>query len=339
MQTNPLIQVKDVSVRFEANQQVIEAVKKVSFDVNQGEIFGIIGSSGAGKSTLVRTLNRLADPSSGQIIINGVDIKTLRGRQLQTFRFQVGMIFQNFNLATSKTVYENIAFVLKAAGKKGDAVKNRVNELLALVGLSDKANAYPAELSGGQKQRVGIARALANDAKILLCDEATSALDPTTTSAILDLLKELNQKFALTIVLITHEIDVVKKICHRIAVMSQGEIVEMNTTFNLFSGPKQPFTQKFLNIDENTHLPDIIKQNAKGKLVRLRYINENTTQPILYQSAIETQVAFNILHGFIEYFDNQALGNLVIEIIGETDNIQNLITKLEQQEVIIEEIN
>ncbi|KES15433.1 ABC-type metal ion transport system, ATPase component, partial [Gilliamella apis SCGC AB-598-P17] len=255
------------------------------------------------------------------------------------FRCLVGMIFQNFNLATSKTVYENIAFVLKAAGKKGDTVKNRVNELLALVGLSDKANAYPAELSGGQKQRVGIARALANDAKILLCDEATSALDPTTTSAILDLLKELNQKFALTIVLITHEIDVVKKICHRVAVMSQGEIVEMNTTFNLFACPKQPFTQDFLNIDENTHLPDIIKQNAKGKLVRLRYINENTTQPILYQSAIETKVAFNILHGFIEYFDNQALGNLVIEIIGEPDNIQKLITKLAQQEVIIEEIN
>lgn len=337
MQT--LIQVKDVSVKFKAKDQVVEAVKKVSFDVNQGEIFGIIGSSGAGKSTLVRTLNRLAEPSSGQVIINGVDIQTLRGRELQAFRFQVGMIFQNFNLASSKTVYENIAFVLKAAGKKGDAVKNRVNELLALVGLSDKANAYPAELSGGQKQRVGIARALANDAKILLCDEATSALDPTTTSAILDLLKQLNQKFGLTIVLITHEIDVVKKICHRVAVMSQGEIVEMNTTFNLFACPKQPFTQEFLNIDENTHLPDIIKQNVKGKLVRLRYINENTTQPILYQSAIETGVSFNILHGFIEYFDNQALGNLVIELIGEPTNIQNLITKLADQEVIIEEIN
>ena len=337
MQT--LIQVKDVSVRFKAKDQVVEAVKKVSFDVNQGEIFGIIGSSGAGKSTLVRTLNRLAEPSSGQVIINGVDIQTLRGRELQAFRFHVGMIFQNFNLASSKTVYENIAFVLKAAGKKGDAVKNRVNELLALVGLSDKANAYPAELSGGQKQRVGIARALANDAKILLCDEATSALDPTTTRAILDLLKQLNQKFGLTIVLITHEIDVVKKICHRVAVMSQGEIVEMNTTFNLFACPKQPFTQEFLNIDENTHLPDIIKQNVKGKLVRLRYINENTTQPILYQSAIETGVSFNILHGFIEYFDNQALGNLVIELIGESTNIQNLITKLADQEVIIEEIN
>ena len=271
MHTNPLIQVKNVSVKFTAKEQVVEAVKKVSFDVNQGEIFGIIGSSGA--------------------------------------------------------------------GKKGDSVKNRVNELLALVGLSDKASAYPAELSGGQKQRVGIARALANDAKILLCDEATSALDPTTTSAILDLLKQLNQEFGLTIVLITHEIDVVKKICHRVAVMSQGEIVEMNSTFNLFACPKQPFTQQFLNIDENTHLPDIIKQNVKGKLVRLRYINENTTQPILYQSAIETQVAFNILHGFIEYFDNQALGNLVIELIGQPANIENLITKLAAQEVIIEEIN
>jgi len=200
MQTNPLIQVKDVSVRFAAKGQVVEAVKKVSFDVNQGEIFGIIGSSGAGKSTLVRTLNRLAEPSCGQVIINGVDIQTLHGRELQAFRFHVGMIFQNFNLASSKTVYDNIAFVLKAAGNKGDAVKNRVNELLTLVGLSDKASAYPAELSGGQKQRVGIARALANDAKILLCDEATSALDPTTTSAILDLLKQLNQEFGLTIV-------------------------------------------------------------------------------------------------------------------------------------------
>lgn len=338
MQHTPLIQVKNVSVRFEAKGQIVEAVKNVSFDVNQGEIFGIIGSSGAGKSTLVRTLNRLAIPSSGQVIVDGVDISTLKGRHLQAFRFQVGMIFQNFNLACSKTVYENIAFVLKAAGKKGDAVKKRVKELLTLVGLSDKAYAYPAELSGGQKQRVGIARALANEAKILLCDEATSALDPTTTSAILDLLKQLNQKFGLTIVLITHEIDVVKKICHRVAVMSQGEIVEMNNTFNLFACPKQRFTQNFLNIDENTHLPDLIKQNAKGKLVRLRYINENTTQPILYQSALETGVAFNILHGFIEYFNEQALGNLVIELIGDPDDILNLIAKLHNQGVIIEEI-
>lgn len=338
MQTTPLIEVKNVSVHFKAKNQLIEAVNNVSFDVYQGDIFGIIGSSGAGKSTLVRTLNRLAEPSSGQIIINDNDINTLKGRHLQAFRFQVGMIFQNFNLASSKTVFENIAFVLKAAGKKGDAVKNRVKELLALVGLSDKADAYPAELSGGQKQRVGIARALANEAKILLCDEATSALDPTTTSAILDLLKALNQKFGLTIVLITHEIDVVKKICNRVAVMSQGRIVEMNTTFNLFACPKQPFTQDFLNIDENTHLPDLIKQNAHGKLVRLRYINENTTQPILYQTALETQVAFNILHGFIEYFDDQALGNLVIALIGEPDNINHLITKLANQGVIIEEI-
>lgn len=338
LKNTPLIQVKNVSVRFEAKDQIIDAVKNVSFEVNHGEIFGIIGSSGAGKSTLVRTLNRLAEPTSGQIIVGGTDIQTLKGRQLMAFRFQVGMIFQNFNLASSKTVYENIAFVLKAAGKKGEAVKNRVEELLALVGLSDKAKAYPAELSGGQKQRVGIARALANEAKILLCDEATSALDPTTTSAILELLKQLNQKFSLTIVLITHEIDVVKKICDRVAVMSQGEIVEMDNTFNLFANPKQQFTQNFLNIDENTHLPEPIRQNVTGKLVRLRYINENTTQPILYQSAYETGVAFNILHGFIEYFDQQALGNLVIELIGEPNNIQQLIAKLEHQSVIIEEI-
>ncbi|MDF7667010.1 ATP-binding cassette domain-containing protein [Orbaceae bacterium ESL0727] len=335
----PLIQVKNVSVTFQSKKQTIHAVKDVTFDVYEGDIFGIIGSSGAGKSTLVRTLNRLADPTSGEIDVNGVNIATLSGKALQNFRFKMGMIFQNFNLAASKTVYENIAFVLKAAGKKGEAVKSRVQELLTLVGLSDKADAYPAELSGGQKQRVGIARALANDAKILLCDEATSALDPQTTTAILELLKQLNRDFKLTIVLITHEIDVIKKICNRVAVMSNGKIVELNDTFALFSQPQQAFTQSFLNVDENTLLPDNIKNNVKGTLIRLRYIHENATQPILYQSAQLTHVEFNILHGFIEYFNDRALGNLVVELIGKPDNIQALIQLLKDHDVIIEDIS
>lgn len=339
MDHKPLIQVKNVSVSFESKHQTIDAVKNVSFDVYEGDIFGIIGSSGAGKSTLVRTLNCLAYPTAGQILVNDTDIRHLSGRALQAFRFQVGMIFQNFNLASSKTVYENIAFVLKAAGKRGQVVRDKVAELLALVGLSDKANAYPAELSGGQKQRVGIARALANDAKILLCDEATSALDPQTTTSILELLKQLNQKFKLTIVLITHEIDVVKKICNRVAVMSKGEIVELNHTFAMFASPQKQFTQAFLNIDESTALPANVKKSVKGKLVRLRYINENATQPVLHESAMQANVTFNILHGFIEYFNDQALGNLVVELIGENENIIMLIASLRKHDVIVEDIS
>ncbi|RKS84764.1 D-methionine transport system ATP-binding protein [Orbus hercynius] len=334
----PLIQVSNVSVAFKVKDRIVNAVKNASFNVYQGDIFGIIGSSGAGKSTLVRTLNRLASPTQGQIYVNGTNIASLKGKDLQQFRFDVGMIFQNFNLASSKTVYDNIAFVLKAAGKRGLAVEQRVKELLKLVSLTDKANAYPAELSGGQKQRVGIARALANDAKILLCDEATSALDPQTTTSILDLLKQLNREFKLTIVLITHEIDVIKKICNRVAVMSQGEIVELNNTFDLFASPQQAFTQSFLNIDENTALPSKVKKNAKGKLVRLRYINENATEPVLFQSAKQTNVSFNILHGFIEYFNDQALGNLVVELIGANDDISSLIHLLKSYHVIVEEV-
>lgn len=334
----PLIQVKDVSVTFTAKKQIVKAVKNVSFDVYEGEIFGIIGSSGAGKSTLVRTLNRLADPTSGRIYVNGENIGLLRGKALQKFRFETGMIFQSFNLASSKTVFQNIAFVLKAAGKSSTFIISRVSELLELVGLSDKANAYPSELSGGQKQRVGIARALANDAKILLCDEATSALDPQTTTAILELLKKLNQEYKLTIVLITHEIDVVKKICNRVAVMSRGEIVELNNTFDMFAQPQQPFTQAFLNIDENTALPENVKNSVKGHLVRLRYIKENATEPVLYESAKQMNVAFNILHGFIEYFNDKALGNLVVELIGEPDNIQELVNILKSHDVIVEDV-
>ncbi|WP_392558400.1 methionine ABC transporter ATP-binding protein [Orbus mooreae] len=334
----PLIRVKNVSVSFSAKGQTIDAVKNVSFDVNEGEIFGIIGSSGAGKSTLVRTLNRLTDPSTGDIYVNGQNIRYLSGSSLQSFRFQVGMIFQNFNLASSKTVYENIAFVLKAAGKKGEQVKKRVMELLQLVDLSNKANAYPSELSGGQKQRVGIARALANNARILLCDEATSALDPQTTTSILELLKKLNREFKITIVLITHEIDVVKKICHRVAVMSKGEIIELNNTFDMFAGPQKTFTQSFLNINESTTLPDIVKNNVKGQLFRLRYISENATQPVLFESAKASHVTFNILHGFIEYFNDKALGTLVVELSGEPKNIQMLVELLKKHHVIVEDI-
>ncbi|XKM12495.1 ATP-binding cassette domain-containing protein [Orbaceae bacterium ac157xtp] len=337
-QHNPLIQIENVSVTFKVKKQVINAVQQVSLDIQKGEIFGIIGSSGAGKSTLIRTLNRLADPTSGKIKVNGIDISLLTGKALQHYRFNMGMIFQNFNLASSKTVYENIAFVLKAAGKKGNAVSTKVFELLELVGLSDKIYAYPDELSGGQKQRVGIARALANDAQILLCDEATSALDPQTTASILNLLQKLNQTYHLTIVLITHEIDVVKKICHRVAVMSQGKLIEVNNTFDLFALPKCPFTQTFLSAESEIDLPDSIKNKAKGKLVKLKYIHANANKPLLFETAKDNQVSFNILHANIEYINDKALGNLIVELLGETANINNLISELNKHDILVKEI-
>lgn len=331
-----IINVKDVSITYQSKNKVVHAVKHATFEVKQGEIFGIIGSSGAGKSSLLRTLNRLASPTSGYVGVDGVDLATLSGKALQYFRFQVGMIFQNFNLVHSKTVYDNIAFVLKAAGKSRAEIESRVTALLDLVGLSDKRNEYPSQLSGGQKQRVGIARALANDARILLCDEATSALDPQTTASILELLQRLNREFGLTIVLITHEIDVVKKICDRVAIMSDGEIVEMNTAYELFSAPQHPFSKQFLAAEDRYTLPDNIRQNVKGTLIHILYTKSNATQPLLYQAAMATGVVVNIMHGSIEYINEKALGNLVVELTGEQEHIQSLIELLRQEHLVTE---
>lgn len=337
--SRPIINVDDVSITFRSKHQVVQAVKNASFEVYEGEIFGIIGSSGAGKSTLIRTLNRLASPTSGQVKVDGIDLAHLSGHSLRQFRFQVGMIFQNFNLAHSKTVYENIAFVLKAAGNKKEYIDARVTELLELVSLSDKRNEYPAQLSGGQKQRVGIARALANNARILLCDEATSALDPQTTAAILELLQKLNREFNLTIVLITHEIEVVKKICDRIAIMSLGEIVEINGAFEIFSAPQHPFTQHFLSAEQRYEIPESIRKEITGTLIHIRYIASNATEPLLYQAAYHLNVVINIMHGAIEYINERAIGNLVVELTGEPQHVQAVITKLKQAELIVEELS
>ncbi len=222
------------------------AVDDVSFNIKKGEIFGIIGYSGAGKSTLLRCLNLLERPTTGKVWIDNKDFTKLTDREVRKERLKVGMIFQHFYLISSKTVYDNIAFSLKAAGKKKSDIKIRVLELLDLVGLTDRANHYPAQLSGGQKQRVGIARALANNPKVLLCDEATSALDPTTTVAILNLLKEINEKLGITIVLITHEMEVIKDVCHRIAVMENGKVIEIGSVYDIFANPKQALTKKFV---------------------------------------------------------------------------------------------
>jgi len=251
-----MIEIKNLTKIYSAKKKQVVGVDDVSLTIRNGEIFGIIGYSGAGKSTLLRCLNLLERPTSGQVIIDGVDLTALNDKQLRQARLKIGMIFQHFYLVSSKTVFENVAFALKAAKKPKNEIEKRVNELLEMVGLSDKRDAYPSQLSGGQKQRVGIARALANDPTVLLCDEATSALDPSTTKSILDLLKKINRELGITIVLITHEMEVVKDICDRVAVMQNGKIIELGTVYDIFTNPKEELTKSFINSVLQFELPE-----------------------------------------------------------------------------------
>lgn len=241
-----MIVLQNVFKAFQSSSGPVTAVQDVSLQVGAGQIYGIIGYSGAGKSTLIRLLNGLEKPTSGRVLVAGQDIAQAKGEALRKARLKISMVFQHFNLLWSRTVSENIAFSLQIAGVPKKAVQARVTELIALVGLNGKEDSWPSQLSGGQKQRVGIARALANNPEVLLCDEATSALDPQTTTAILDLLQDINRKLNLTIVLITHEMHVVRKICHRVAVMEAGKIVEEGDVLTVFSHPQQPMTRQFV---------------------------------------------------------------------------------------------
>lgn len=243
-----MITVQNVSKAYITPQNTVQALNNVSLKIEQGDIFGIIGFSGAGKSTLIRCLNRLEEPDSGKIVIDGQEITALEQKELRQARKKIGMIFQQFNLFDAKTVFENVAFPLEVSEFPKKEIKSRVEEILDLVGLTDKANAYPLQLSGGQKQRVGIARALSNKPTVLLSDEATSALDPQTTYSILELLKDINRKLGLTIVLITHELDVLKHICNNMAVIEQGKIVEKGSVEKLFFNPESDTAKRFINI-------------------------------------------------------------------------------------------
>lgn len=312
-----MVEFKNVNIMFEQNKQTFQAVKNVSFKINKGEVFGIVGSSGAGKSTLLRTINLLQPVTSGQVIIDGENIVGYRGKKLSELRKNIGMIFQHFNLVASKTVYQNIEFVLREAGKSREEADRRIKELLHFVGLSDKIDAYPSKLSGGQKQRVAIARALANDTKILLCDEPTSALDLATTESVLNLLKEINEKLGITIIMITHELDVVKTICDRIAVMNHGEVVEIGNTYELFTKPQADFTKELVSYTQQFELPQKVIKNLNGTTVKLTYLNDHAEEALISQAANQFEAHFNILHGKIEYIHDRPVGILYINIEGE----------------------
>ena len=324
-----------VSKQFVSQDRIVKAVRDVDLHIEKNEIFGIIGSSGAGKSTLVRCLNLLEKPDQGQVEYKGVDLMQLSKKDLNEERKNIGMIFQNFNLFSSRTVFENIAFPLK--GKSKDFIKNRVMELLSLVDLSDKVNAFPSQLSGGQKQRVAIARALANEPDVLLCDEATSALDPQSTNSILDLLKDLNKQMNLTIILITHEMDVIKRICDRVAIMSDGYIIEMGSVVDVFVNPKKEASKEFtLQTYGFNEVRKLLKKlNYSGKKLELVYGDNSASQALISVISQKFNVEINIISGYIEVISDQTIGRLVVNIDGEADAIEAAINHLKIEGVIV----
>lgn len=320
-----MIYIKNLTKIYNSDAGDVKALEDVNLHIKQGEIYGVIGLSGAGKSTLLRCINMLETPTSGTIEIDGVDMTKLSPNELKEYRKKIGMIFQHFNLLSSRTVRGNIAFPLEIAGLDKQSINQKVDELLDLVGLTDKANSYPSQLSGGQKQRVGIARALANDPKVLLCDEATSALDPQTTLSILSLLKDINRQLGLTIVLITHEMNVIKHICHSVAVIEKSRVVEQGPVMEIFSNPKTETAKKFLKTTTLSELPDELKErirqldhgNLEGKIVKIGFFGQITTQPIISTLVKKFDVDANILFGNIDYIQDDPYGVLVVELKGQ----------------------
>ena len=331
-----LDQVKKV---FQTSSGQVTAVDSVNLEIKKGEIFGIIGYSGAGKSTLIRMLNLLERPTDGTVTIDGKDLTKVSAKELRLARQQIGMVFQHFNLLWSRTVYENIAFSLEIAGVKKNEIKPRVLELIQLVGLSGKENNYPSQLSGGQKQRVGIARALANNPKVLLCDEATSALDPQTTDEILDLLVTINRKYNLTIVLITHEMHVIQKICHHVAIMENGRIVEQGDVLTVFRTPSHSVTKRFVkqvvNEDESLNMLDTLsKQFPDGKIVLLKYFQGNAEKPFITNVIRKYDVDINIIHGKVVQTQDGGSGSLYVQLTG--NDINSALNYLKEAGVEIE---
>jgi len=331
-----VIDIEHVSKHYVVDHNAIPAITDINLRIEKGEIFGIIGASGAGKSTLIRTLNLLERPDSGRILVDGSDITAFSKTELLSYRRKAGMIFQHFNLIGAKTVADNIRFPLKLAGEYSAVEMDaRVSELLELVELVEHRDKYPAQLSGGQKQRVGIARALANHPKLLLCDEATSALDPQTTQAILRLLRDINQRFGLTIVLITHEIDVIRAICDRVAVLDKGLMVEHDQVAEILLHPKHAVTRAMVR--ESSHHEDSATLGASfglpGPLLRLTFLGAATYQPVLERVATALEVSFNILEGVIGRIKDTPYGQLTVQVIDPKSDLARVEAAFEQQSI------
>lgn len=341
-----MITLTNVSKLFrtgKGNGGTIKAVNNVNVDINKGEIFGIIGYSGAGKSTLIRMLNGLEAPSEGTVVVADKEISKIKGANLRKARQEISMIFQHFNLLWSRTVQDNISFPLEIAGVSKSERMKRVNELIKLVGLEGREKAYPSQLSGGQKQRVGIARALANDPKVLLCDEATSALDPQTTDSILELLVDINQRLGLTIVLITHEMHVIRKICHRVAVMENGQVVEQGPVLDVFRDPQEEMTKRFVQQvtepEETKETMDhLFERYPAGKVIQLTFVGDHAESPLITKLVRNFELDVNIVQGKISQTRSGSYGTLFIHLDGTEDEMLRAIEFVKAQQVGVEVI-
>lgn len=335
-----MIKINNLTKHYQAAQGKVEAINGLNLEVNDGEIFGMIGPSGAGKSTLIRMLNLLEKPTSGSITINGTDLTALSSQNLRAARQKIGMIFQHFNLLSSRTVLENVAFPLEIAGVKKKKRLKKAADLIELVGLADRIDHYPSQLSGGQKQRVGIARALANEPDLLLSDEATSSLDPESTRAILELLARIREKMNLTIILITHEMGVIKDICDRVAVLEAGKIIETGSVIELFSRPKQSLTKKFISsvIDFNipSRVAKYMKAEKRGELIRVSFVGEKSHDPYISHLVKHYSVDANILYGNIDEIQGVPFGTLILGLEGELDKIEESTAYLKSQGLAVE---
>ncbi|OXM84889.1 methionine ABC transporter ATP-binding protein [Paenibacillus rigui] len=333
-----MIRLQHISKIYESGGQQTAALREINLHIKPGDIFGIIGHSGAGKSTLIRHINLLERPTTGQVVVDGVDMTALSYRKLQEERRSIGMIFQHFNLLSSLTVKENIAFPLRLAKLPQDKVQRRVKELLGLVGLESHADSYPSQLSGGQKQRVGIARALATEPKVLLCDEATSALDPQTTQSILSLLLAINRRLNITIVLITHEMQVIRSICDRVAVLDGGVIVEEGAVADVFLKPQHRTTRDFVAQVADLSEMDVPGDRSPGSRTRVRitFIGEQTYEPVLYETMSEMNVPFAILQGTISRLKEIPYGQLVVELHASGNEAAQTIAALQSRGLDVE---
>lgn len=325
-----MIRLEHITKTYVNAGKKFNAADDVSLEIGKGEIFGIIGFSGAGKSTLVRCINLLERPDRGKVLIDGKDITSLRGAELRRQRKKIGMIFQHFNLFASRTVLQNVIFPIRYSGKSRAELKAKAMELLELVGIADKAGAYPSELSGGQKQRAAIARALASDPEILLCDEATSALDPQTTESILRLLKSLNAKLGITIVMITHQMNVVKETCTRTAVMENGKVVEQGDVFEIFANPQKPVTRAFVDTTSTlSRINELLEQNSPlvqlkpgQKILRFKYLERSACEALVSTISRKFSIDLNIIFGSIEIIGDNPIGGLVVIADGSEDDIR-----------------
>lgn len=332
-----MIQLKNVEKVF-AGKTTVHALRGVDLQISAGEIFGIIGQSGAGKSTLVRCINMLERPDQGEVWVNGVLMNGLNPKELREARKSIGMIFQHFNLLSSRTVWDNIAFPLELSKAPQNQIREKVESLAHLVGLTDKLQAYPSQLSGGQKQRVGIARALATEPQILLCDEATSALDPETTSAVLQLLQRINQELNLTIVLITHEMAVIQEVCDRVAVLEDGLVQEVGAVADVFTRPQTQATKRMLQGFLTSKVPTQLS-DPRNTLLHLTFVDQKVHQPIISKMIRTYEVDANILFGRIDQMKNASFGTLLVELSGPPQQIEQAVSFLRKNQVEVEVSN